>query len=177
MLRLLDHPVLESILREKVHDNRFLRLIGNLLRAGYLEEWRYNATLSGSPQGAVLSPVLSNVYLDRLDRFVETALLPKHNRGDRRRCNPAWIRLRGQATRLEKAGRQDEADLLRRQMKQVHRGLGRHWRAGCSERRTPGSGRGGWKSAGIGNSLAAYSTSSSAADRARPRRHWRGCRR
>jgi group II intron reverse transcriptase/maturase len=115
----LDHSVLESILREKVHDNRFLRLIGNLLRAGYLEEWRYNATLSGSPQGAVLSPVLSNVYLDRLDRFVETALLPKHNRGDRRRCNPAWIRLRGQATRLEKAGRQDEADLLRRQMKQV----------------------------------------------------------
>src|SRR5215218_5498585 len=60
---------------------------------------RHNATLSGSPQGA--------------------ALLPKHNRGDRRRCNPAWIRLRGQATRLEKAGRQDEADLLRRQMKQV----------------------------------------------------------
>jgi hypothetical protein len=40
----------------------------------------------------------------------------------------------------------------------VDRGLGRHWRAGCSERRTPGSGRGGWKSAGIGNSLAAYST-------------------
>ena len=38
------------------------------------------------------------------------------------------------------------------------RGLGRHRRAGCSERRTPGSGRGGWKSAGIGNSLAAYST-------------------
>src|SRR5215212_3113299 len=115
----LDHPVLGSILREKVHDNRFLRLIGNLLRAEYLEEWRYNATLSGSPQGAVLSPVLSNVYLDRLDRFVETALLPKHNRGDRRRCNPAWIRLRGQATRLEKMGRRDEGGQLRRQMKLI----------------------------------------------------------
>jgi retron-type reverse transcriptase len=82
---------LESILREKIRDNRFLRLIGNLLRAGYLEEWRHNATLSGSPQGSVLSPILSNVYLDRLDRFVETTLLPKHNRGDRRRPNPAWL--------------------------------------------------------------------------------------
>ena len=48
----LDHPVLESILREKIRDNRFLRLIGNLLRAGYLEEWRHNATLV--PSGAML---------------------------------------------------------------------------------------------------------------------------
>ncbi|MBV8399479.1 MAG: hypothetical protein JOZ17_12175 [Acetobacteraceae bacterium] len=115
----LDHSVLESILREKVHDNRFLRLIGNLLRTGYLEEWRYNATLSGSPQGSVLSPILSNVYLDRLDRFVETTLLPKYNRGDRRRCDPAWVRLRERAIRLEKTGCQDEADQLRRQMKQI----------------------------------------------------------
>jgi len=115
----LDHSVLETILREKVHDNRFLRLIGNLLRTGYLEEWRHNATLSGSPQGSVLSPVLSNVYLDRLDQFVETTLLPKYNRGDRRRLNPVWVRLRGRATRLEKTGHQDEANLLRRQMKQM----------------------------------------------------------
>ena len=104
----LDHSVLESILREKIRDNRFLRLIGNLLRAGYLEEWRHNATLSGSPQGSVLSPVLSNVYLDRLDRFVETTLLPKYNRGDRRRPNPAWLGLRNRAKRLEKMGCRDE---------------------------------------------------------------------
>jgi len=53
---------LVSILREKIHDNRFLRLIENLLRAGYLEAWTYHATLSGSPQGAVLSPILANIY-------------------------------------------------------------------------------------------------------------------
>ena len=58
----LDHAVLVSILREKIHDNRFLRLIENLLRAGYLEAWTYHATLSGSPQGAVLSPILANIY-------------------------------------------------------------------------------------------------------------------
>ncbi len=69
--------------------------------------------------GGLTSPVLSNVYLDRLDQFVETTLLPKYNRGDRRRLNPVWVRLRGRATRLEKTGHQDEANLLRRQMKQM----------------------------------------------------------
>jgi group II intron reverse transcriptase/maturase len=115
----LDHSVLLSILSEKIHDGRFLRLISNLLQAGYLEDWRYNATPSGSPQGSVLSPILSNIYLDRLDRFVEMTLLPKYNRGDRRRPNPASVRMRERAKRLEKSGFRDEANQLRRQMKQV----------------------------------------------------------
>ena len=59
----LNHTVLLTILREKIHDNRFLRLIENLLKAGYLEEWRYNPTLSGSPQGAILSPNMSEYLL------------------------------------------------------------------------------------------------------------------
>jgi group II intron reverse transcriptase/maturase len=83
----LDHRVIESILAEKIHDGRFLRLISRMLEAGYLEDWRWHATLSGAPQGGVASPVLSNIYLDRLDRFVEQSLLPVHNRGGRRRTN------------------------------------------------------------------------------------------
>jgi len=83
----LDHRVMESILAEKIHDGRFLRLISRMLKAGYLEDWRWHATLSGAPQGGVASPVLSNIYLDRLDRFVEQSLLPVHNRGGRRRTN------------------------------------------------------------------------------------------
>lgn len=66
-------------LGEKIRDNRFLRLVGGMLSAGYLEDWVYNATLSGAPQGGVASPILSNVYLDRLDKFVETQLLPLYN--------------------------------------------------------------------------------------------------
>jgi group II intron reverse transcriptase/maturase len=52
----LDHEVLLAILREKLHDNRFVRLIENLLKAGYLEDWKLNATLSGTPQGGVVTP-------------------------------------------------------------------------------------------------------------------------
>ena len=51
----LDHSILHGILAENIHDNRFLRLIDGLLQAGYLEEWRYHATLSGSPQGGLCS--------------------------------------------------------------------------------------------------------------------------
>jgi group II intron reverse transcriptase/maturase len=77
----LDHDVLLSILAEKIHDNRFLRLLRNMLQAGYLEDWEWNATLSGAPQGAGVSPVLSNIYLDRLDKFAETVLIPEYTRG------------------------------------------------------------------------------------------------
>jgi retron-type reverse transcriptase len=56
----LDHSIMRSTLAEKIHDGRFLRLIDGLLQAGYLEDWRYHATLSGCPQGGVVSPVLSN---------------------------------------------------------------------------------------------------------------------
>jgi len=66
----LDHQVMLSILAERIHDGRFLRLIANMLTAGYSEDWRWNATLSGAPQGGIASPILSNIYLDRFDKFV-----------------------------------------------------------------------------------------------------------
>ena len=52
----LDHAIMHRILAEKIHDNRFLRLIDGLLQAGYLEEWHHFATLSGSPQGGIVTP-------------------------------------------------------------------------------------------------------------------------
>src|SRR5260221_12979367 len=85
----LDHGILLGILSEKIHDNRFLRLLRGMLQAGYLEEWEWNATLSGAPQGGVVSPVLSNIYLDRMDKFAETVLIPEYTRGDHRAMSPA----------------------------------------------------------------------------------------
>src|SRR5258708_3966133 len=86
----VDGMSLAKIGAEKIHDGRFLRLIGHMLKAGYLEDWRWHATLSGSPQGGIASPVLSNIYLDRLDQYVEQRLLPEYNLGRRRRPNPAY---------------------------------------------------------------------------------------
>jgi group II intron reverse transcriptase/maturase len=119
----IDHTVLLSILRERIHDNRFLRLIENLLKAGYCENWRYWPSLSGTPQGGVLSPLLANIYLDRLDQFVEETLLPAYNRGDHRRRNPEWNQATCKVYRNRKLGRHEEArkwDKARRAIPSCH---------------------------------------------------------
>jgi group II intron reverse transcriptase/maturase len=89
----IDHPVLLSMLTEKIHDERFIKLVRTMLEAGYLEDWRYGETLSGTPQGGIASPILANIYLDALDKFVETTLLPRYNRGSKHRVNKDWERL------------------------------------------------------------------------------------
>jgi group II intron reverse transcriptase/maturase len=115
----LNHQVLMSILREKLHDNRFLRLIENLLDAGYLEDWHYNKTYSGTPQGGVVSPILANIYLDRLDQFVEKTLIPANTRGMARHRNPPYVTLRSRLQRYEKQGHYEIAHELRKQMQQL----------------------------------------------------------
>jgi group II intron reverse transcriptase/maturase len=111
----IDHQVLLSMLADDIHDKRFIRLIANLLKAGYLETWRYHATLSGTPQGSIASPILANVYLNRLDRFVEKTLLPTFNRGDQRRPNPAYQVLLNAARKAGDRGEHEQAKHLRQQ--------------------------------------------------------------
>jgi group II intron reverse transcriptase/maturase len=118
----IDHSVLLSILREKLHDNRFLRLIENLLRAGYLEEWRYGETLSGTPQGGVVSPILSNIYLDGLDRYVEKVLTPAHTKGESRRYNPQWKAVQSRARYHRTQGHHAVARTLRKEMRRLPSG-------------------------------------------------------
>jgi group II intron reverse transcriptase/maturase len=115
----LDHSVTLETLREKIHDNRLLRLVGQMLQAGYLEDWVWGATLSGAPQGGVLSPILSNIYLDRLDKFVETALLPEYTRGVLRRPNLEYDRMKGAAYRARRRGDYAAARVLRKQQRRL----------------------------------------------------------
>jgi len=63
---------------------RFVYLVGQFLKAGYVEDWRFNQTFSGVPQGGTLSPVLSNIYLDELDRTM-VAISAEFNQGKRRK--------------------------------------------------------------------------------------------
>src|SRR6266702_4390167 len=115
----LDHQVLLVTLREKIHDEKFIRLISELLEAGYLEDWKYNATLSGTPQGGVLSPLLANIYLDKLDKYVEQELIPEYTRGEARRRNAAYLNIQRKASYARKEGRTEDAKRLRQLQQQL----------------------------------------------------------
>ena len=92
----IDHGILIGILTEKVKDNRFLRLMKQFLECGYMEAWKYNATLSGCPQGSILSPLLSNLYMDKFDQFMKKDILPVYNCGGRRAENKTYKLLSNQ---------------------------------------------------------------------------------
>ncbi|MGH3570234.1 MAG: reverse transcriptase domain-containing protein [Pseudonocardiaceae bacterium] len=111
----LDHGVMIGALAEKILDNRFLRLMRNMLEAGYLEDLVWGATLSGSPQGGVTSPISSNIYLHKLDSFVEQVLIPEYTRGARRRFNPVYRKLSNAIARGRKRGDRTVVRELRKQ--------------------------------------------------------------
>jgi len=114
----IDHHILMNILRENILDNRFLRLIEGALNAGYCEEWTYHPSLSGSPQGGIVSPILSNIYMDRLDKYVEETLIPIYTRGHRRKGHPHYKRIGDMVDYYRKKGQLDKAEDLRREMQQ-----------------------------------------------------------
>jgi retron-type reverse transcriptase len=114
-----DHELLIATLSEKIHDGRFLNLMRKLLDAGYLEDWKFNKTLSGVPQGSIVSPILSNILLDTLDRFVETVLIPQYTRGDQRKPNKEYEKLISRDHRRFKKGQTKAAQEIRRQAQKL----------------------------------------------------------
>ena len=97
----IDHNVLISILRERISDERFLRLIRKFFNAGYVEDWKYNKTYSGTPQGGIISPMLANIYLDKFDKYIKE-YAAKFRKGDRRSINPEYWRLNNKKNWLKK---------------------------------------------------------------------------
>lgn len=65
-----DHHVLIDILRKRIDDEAFISLMWKFLKAGYMEQWQYHMTYSGTPQGSGMSPILANIYLNELDRYM-----------------------------------------------------------------------------------------------------------
>jgi len=106
------HEILLGMLAEKIHDQRFLRLIKHMVKAGYLEDWRYDDALSGVPQGGVVSPILSNIYLHKLDEFVEQELIPQYTRGAQRAANPAYRQVDALLRRARRRGDRAQARSL-----------------------------------------------------------------
>lgn len=65
-----DHHVLIDILRKRIDDEAFISLMWKFLKAGYMKQWQYHMTYSGTPQGSGMSPILANIYLNELDRYM-----------------------------------------------------------------------------------------------------------
>ena len=87
----LHHDTLLRILSKRITDKRFLHLIQQFLKAGYIEDWEFNKTYSGTPQGGPLSPLLSNIYLNELDKWMARKIAV-FNKGKRRKITAAYHR-------------------------------------------------------------------------------------
>jgi hypothetical protein len=93
-----------------------------MLKAGYLEDWQYHQTPSGCPQGGVVSPILSNIYLGRLDKFAETVLIPEYTQGTVRKMNPDYAKVTAAIGKAVRDGDRTTARQLRRQRRGMPRG-------------------------------------------------------
>jgi group II intron reverse transcriptase/maturase len=88
----INHEVLINILKERIADDRFIRLIRKFLNAGYVENWVFHKSYSGTPQGGIISPVLANIYLDKFDKYMKE-YITKLDKGIRRKENPVTKKL------------------------------------------------------------------------------------
>jgi len=96
----IDHNVLVSIINSKIKDARLIKLIHKLLKTGYLENWQYFNTYSGSPQGGIASPIFANIYLNELDKFVEK-LAQDFDRPRHQRLTPEYEARRKEIQRID----------------------------------------------------------------------------
>jgi group II intron reverse transcriptase/maturase len=118
----IDHGKLLEVVGRNIKDQRLLKLLRGMLEAGYLEDWRYHQTHSGTPQGGVISPLLANIFLNELDRYVEEELIPQYTRGERRRRNPAYERLTQAMARAKKEGNTERYKALEKQRRRLPSG-------------------------------------------------------
>jgi len=90
----IDHKIMIKLLEKKIDDWRFIKIIRQMLKAGYMEDWKYHQTYSGTPQGGIVSPILANIYLHALDCKI-AEMIRAFNIGKKRGRNPAYKSLQG----------------------------------------------------------------------------------
>lgn len=97
----INHEILIGILKERISDERFIRLIRKFLNAGYVENWIFHNSYSGTPQGGIISPILANIYLDKLDKFMKE-YTENFDKGKRWKRNKQAVSLEGKRHRVLK---------------------------------------------------------------------------
>ncbi|MDV3166195.1 MAG: reverse transcriptase domain-containing protein ['Waltheria sp.' little leaf phytoplasma] len=63
----IDHHILMKMLEKDIHKNKTLQTINQWLKAGIMDNYQFQQTFSGSPQGGIISPLLANIYLNQID--------------------------------------------------------------------------------------------------------------
>jgi len=115
----VNHEKLLEIIKEKIRDGRTINLIAEMLKAGYMEDWTYNETYSGTPQGGIISPLLSNILLDKLDKYVESELIPKYTKGSKRAANREYHHRMDNARYAMKIGQVERGKEMRKQAQKM----------------------------------------------------------
>lgn len=105
----IDHHILISILRRRIKDEYFIGLIWKFLKAGYMEDWKYHNTYSGTPQGSIISPILANIYMNELDYFMEEYAKAFYS-GKRRKVNPVYKKMQRMYQKKQKELKQKETN-------------------------------------------------------------------
>lgn len=125
----IDHDVMIGILRKRIKDERFLRLIRKFLNAGYMENNRLHQSYSGTPQGGIISPILANIYLDQFDKYMAELKL-RFDKGRTRAMNPEYVRLSSRRHALSRklrntADAKERAIILEkiRELDKVHKSM------------------------------------------------------
>ena len=112
----IDHQTLIGVIGKKVKDARLHKLIWKFLKAGYMEEWEYRSTYSGTPQGGIISPLFANIYLNELDKYISTLAENFEKPGDII-CTPEYGAIKRQRLKLSEAIKcatePERAELLR----------------------------------------------------------------
>ena len=97
----IQHDILLNLLKKRIDDKRFIKLIEYMLKAGYMENWVVRPTFSGTPQGGIASPILANIYLHELDIFLHQ-LKRKFDNGKLRAENPLHRKLTNKICKLRR---------------------------------------------------------------------------
>ena len=123
-----DHHVIVEILKKRIDDEMFIQLIWKFLKAGYMEQWEYERTYSGVPQGSGVSPVLCNIYLNELDKFMEKYAIDFNTKAPRKRLSPAYKTSVNRAYEYRKEGKRlweqlspEERKIRSRRLKELER--------------------------------------------------------
>lgn len=107
----IDHHIIISLLRKNIEDEKFINLIWKFLKAGYIEDWKWHKSYSGTPQGGIISPILSNIYLHELDNFMKE-YKETFDKGKKRRHSNEYVNvatlIRHYKKRIDVVGKETE---------------------------------------------------------------------